>query len=131
MEKPRMYASLNEANAAVIAEIKRARPQLIDVRPAADCIPALREGRTLLHAGPPIEFGDMTGPMQGAVLGCCLFEGWATSAAAAEDLAASGKIRFLPCHDHSAVGPMGGITSAHMPVLVVKNAEQGNLAYCN
>jgi hypothetical protein len=131
LENAKMYATLNEANAAVIAEIKKARPQLVDVKPAAECIPALREGRTLLHAGPPIAYGDMTGPMQGAVLGACLFEGWAKTAEAAEALAVAGEIRFLPCHDNSAVGPMGGITSAHMPVLVVKNAEQGNVAYCN
>ncbi len=126
-----MYETLNHANAAVIAEIKKARPILVDVRPAADCVPALREGRTLLHAGPPIAWAQMTGPMQGAVIGASLFEGWATSAAAAEKLAAEGAIRFLPCHDHSAVGPMGGITSPHMPVVVVKNSVQGNFAYCN
>ncbi|MBE0612495.1 MAG: DUF1116 domain-containing protein [Burkholderiales bacterium] len=126
-----MYETLNQANAAVIAEIKRARPRLLDVKPAKECIPALNEGYALLHAGPPIAWPDMTGPMQGAVLGACMFEGWAADAAAAESLAASGKVRFLPCHDHSAVGPMGGITSAHMPVLVVRNAEQGNYAYCN
>ena len=68
---------------------------------------------------------------QGAVLGASLFEGWAKSAAEAEALAAGGQIRFLPCHDNSAVGPMGGITSPHMPVLVVKNSVQGNVAYCN
>jgi hypothetical protein len=126
-----MYETLNQANAAVIAEIKRARPRLLDVKPAGECIPALNEGYTLLHAGPPIAWPDMTGPMQGAVLGACMFEGWAADAAAAETLAASSKIRFLPCHDNSAVGPMGGITSAHMPVLVVRNAEHGNFAYCN
>ena len=126
-----MYETLNHANADVIAEIKKARPYLIDVRPAADCVPALREGRTLLHAGPPIAWAQMTGPMQGAVIGASLFEGWAKSAAEAEALAAEGAIRFLPCHDHSAVGPMGGITSPHMPVLVVKNSVQGNFAYCN
>ena len=126
-----VYATLNQANAAVIAEIKKARPRLVDVRPAKTCIPALNEGYTLLHAGPPIAWPDMTGPMQGAVLGACMFEGWAADAAAARSFAAAGKIRFLPCHDNSAVGPMGGITSAHMPVLVVRNAEQGNLAYCN
>ncbi len=126
-----MYQTLNEANAAVVAQIKQARPHLVDVKPAQDCIAALREGRTLLHAGPPIAWPDMTGPMQGAVLGASLFEGWAKNAAEAEALAAAGQIRFLPCHDHSAVGPMGGITSAHMPVLVVKNSAQGNFAYCN
>jgi hypothetical protein len=126
-----MYETFNQANAAVIAEIKKARPRLVDVRPAKACIPALREGMSLLHAGPPIAWPNMTGPMQGAVLGACLFERWAASAAEAEGIAASGRIRFLPCHDHAAVGPMGGITSAHMPVLVVRNAEQGNFAYCN
>jgi len=126
-----VYETLNQANAAVIAEIKRARPRLLDVKPAQACIPALDQGYTLLHAGPPIAWPDMTGPMQGAVLGACMFEGWAADAGAAETLAASGKIRFLPCHDNAAVGPMGGITSAHMPVLVVRNAEQGNIAYCN
>lgn len=126
-----MYETITQANAAVIAEIKRARPRLVDVRPAGDCIPALREGRTLLHAGPPIVWSDMTGPMQGAVLGACLLEGWAEDGAAAEAMAAAGEIRFIPCHDYSAVGPMGGITSPSMPVVVVRNAEQGNLAYCN
>jgi len=126
-----MYGNINEANAAVLAELKKARPRLIDVKPAKECIPALREGRTLLHAGPPIVWRDMTGPMQGAVLGACLHEGWAKDTAQAQALAASGAIRFTPCHDHSAVGPMGGITSPTMPVLVLRNAEQGNFAYCN
>jgi hypothetical protein len=126
-----LYKTLNEANAAVVAQIKLARPHLVDVKPAHECIAALREGHALLHAGPPIAWPEMTGPMQGAVLGASLFEGWAKSAAEAEALAAGGQIRFLPCHDNSAVGPMGGITSPHMPVLVVKNSVQGNVAYCN
>ncbi len=125
------YQTIDEANDAVVAELKKARPRLVDVQPAGSCIPALREGVTLLHAGPPISWPDMTGPMQGAVLGACLFEGWATTPAEAEAFAASGRIRFAPCHDHSAVGPMGGITSPSMPVLVLRNAAQGNLAYCN
>lgn len=125
-----MYASIDEANAAVIAEIRKARPHLVDVRPARDCIPALAEGRVLMHAGPPIAWAEMTGPMKGAVLGACLYEGWAKTNAEAEALAAK-EIRFVPCHDQGAVGPMGGITSGGMPVLVVRNLEQGNVAYCN
>lgn len=126
-----MKHTVNEANAAVIAEIRKARPYLVDVRPAHERIPVLREGRVLLHAGPPIEWRDMTGPMRGAVIGASLYEGWAATAAEARQLAESGGIRFTPCHSHSAVGPMGGITSPNMPVLVVRNAEQGNFAYCN
>ena len=126
-----MYKNLNEANEAVIAEIKKARPNLVDVRPAGECIPGFKEGRLLLHAGPPIAWADMSGPMQGAVLGAALFEGWAQTPEEAEALATSGAIRFEPCHGHSTVGPMGGITSPNMPVLVVRNLEQGNFAYCN
>mgnify|MGYP002182148110 CR=1 FL=1 len=42
-----------------------------------------------------------------------------------------GEIEFIPCHSVSAVGPMGGITSAHMPMVVVRNTVHGNYAYCN
>ncbi|WP_414832903.1 DUF1116 domain-containing protein [Afifella sp. YEN Y35] len=125
-----MYATINEANAAVLDEMRSARPYLVDVCPAHECIPALSEGHVLMHAGPPIEWAAMTGPMKGAVLGACLYEGWAKTTEEAEAFAQK-SVRFVPCHDQSAVGPMGGITSANMPVLVVRNANQGNFAYCN
>lgn len=41
------------------------------------------------------------------------------------------EIEFIPCHNVSAVGPMGGITSATMPMVVVNNKVHGNYAYCN
>ena len=39
-----------------------------------------------------------------------------------------GEVRFTPCHHVQAVGPMGGITSANMPVFVVENRLTGNRA---
>lgn len=126
-----MYKTVNEANAAVIERLKAARPHWVDVKTASDVIPELREGRTLLHAGPPITWERMTGPMQGAVLGAAKLEGWATTDEEATELAATGGIRFIPCHDVSAVGPMGGITSASMPVIVMENKVHGNFSYCN
>ena len=36
----------------------------------------------------------------------------------------------MPCHHVQAVGPMGRITSANMPVFVVENRLTGNRAYC-
>lgn len=74
----------------------------------------------MLHAGPPIEWQDMTGPMRGACLGACLYEGWAQNEQQAHALLETGEITFIPCHHVNAVGPMGGITSANMPVLEVK-----------
>lgn len=126
-----MYQSIEEANAAVISRIRAARPFWQDVDLAKNLIPQLARGRTLLHAGPPVSWQEMSGPVRGACIGACLFEQWADDEAQALALLEQGEIAFIPCHNVSAVGPMGGITSAHMPLLVVKNSVHGNYAYCN
>jgi hypothetical protein len=58
------------------------------------------------------------------------FEGWAQDEKTALD-AGRRQITFIPCHHVNAVGPMGGITSPNMPMLVVENIAEGNRAYCN
>jgi hypothetical protein len=121
-------ARVRAANETAVARLLQARPTLIDVRPAGEAIPGLA-GRTILHAGPPIEWARMCGPVRGAVIGAVLFEGWATSAEAAGALVDTGAITFAPCHDHGAVGPMAGIVSPSMPVVVVENANGGNRAF--
>lgn len=126
-----MYSSINEANAAVLEKVKSARPFWVDVTSASDVITWLAEGKHLLHAGPQIQWEEMTGPMQGACVSACLYEGWATSDTEAMAMLARGEVKFSPCHHHNAVGPMGGITSANMPVIVVENKADGNFAYCN
>src|SRR5262245_1874221 len=44
---------IERANATALERMLEAEPVLVDVRPAAELVPALRS-RTLLHAGPPI-----------------------------------------------------------------------------
>jgi hypothetical protein len=83
----------------------------------------------LLHAGPPITWDRMAGPMKGAVIGALLFEGKASTPQEAEALAKSGKIDFEPCHHHSSVGPMAGLISPSMMVYIVENKTHGNKAY--
>lgn len=126
-----MFTSVAQANAAVIEQIRRARPHWLDVKPASSLISVLNQGKTLLHAGPPMRWQEMTGPMKGACIGACLFEGWAKDEMSALALLEQGKVNFIPCHHVNAVGPMGGITSASMPMLVVENITDGNRAYCN
>ena len=53
--------------------------------------------------------------------------GLATSQGA-ETLAANGGVRFRPNHDFDAVGPMTGLTTRSMPVMVVENRRFGNRA---
>ena len=72
----------------------------------------------------------MCGPLRGAICGAIVFEGWAPDLAAAEKLAASGGVTFAPNHHFGAVGPMTGITTRSMPLLVVENRAFGNRAFC-
>lgn len=120
---------IEEANRKALCRMGEAEPVLVEVLPAGEAIPALAE-RTVLHAGPPISWERMCGPMRGAVAGAVLFEGWAESLEEAEALAAAGKIAFHPNHHFSAVGPMTGMTTRSMPVMVVENRRFGNRAFC-
>lgn len=119
---------IEQANAEAVRRLQVAQPWLEDLIPAREAIPALREER-VLHAGPPITWDRMCGPMRGAVLGALLYEGWAATPEAAEALAAGGGVGFDPCHHHAAVGPMAGIISPSMPVFVVRNRVAGNAAF--
>ena len=117
-----------QANDQSVDRMLAARPMLMDVARARDVIPALGD-RTLLHSGPPIEWQRMCGPVQGAAIGACLFEGWATTPEAARRMLDRGEVHFEPCHDHGAVGPMAGIVSPSMPVVVVENQAHGTRAF--
>ena len=119
-----------EANRSVIAKVVASQPVIKDVVPAKSVIKELNEGKVILHAGPPIRFENMPDPVQGSCVGAALFEGWAATEEEARKILASGEVTFIPCHHVKAVGPMGGITSANMPVFVVENQTDGNEAYC-
>ena len=122
--------NIDTANTTAVDRMMAARPVLIGVSTARDVVPQMGD-RTLLHAGPPIGWERMSGPLKGAVIGAILFEGWAADEASATDLAAGGEISFDPCHHHQAVGPMAGVISPSMAVYVVENTTHGNFAYSN
>lgn len=120
---------IEDANKEALDRILSGEPKLLDVVPARDAIKGLKD-HMILHAGPPIDWSRMCGPMRGAVAGAIVYEGWAADLQEAETLAASGKIEFHPNHHFDAVGPMTGMTTVSMPVFVVENARFGNRAYC-
>ena len=127
---PSFAQNIDAANTVALERLTSARPVLTTVATARDVIPGMRD-RLLLHAGPPIGWDRMSGPLRGAVIGAALFEGWADTAEDAEQMAAAGDIDFEPCHHHHTVGPMAGVTSASMAMYVVENQEHGNTAYSN
>ena len=121
-------ARVRAANALAVERITSARPMLVGVRPASEVVPGLGP-RTILHAGPPIAWERMCGPVRGAILGAILFERWADTSEAAAALVEAGTVTFEPCHDRGAVGPMAGILSPSMPVVVVENGPGGTRAF--
>ncbi len=123
-------SQVDRANGKALQQVLTSQPVLVDVALRADEVwPGM--GRTLLHAGAPHPWEVMCGPMQGAMIGAVLYEGWAESPEKARAMLAQGEIPFAQCHDYQAVGPMTGIISASMPVFVVKNQTHGNMAYTN
>ena len=106
-----------------------AQPVLVGMSTAGEAIPGMTP-TTILHAGPPVTWERMCGPVRGAVMGGLIYEGLAKNLEEAEALAASGKITFAPCHHHSTVGPMAGIVTYSMPVWHMVNKAFGNDAYC-
>ncbi len=120
--------SVASANRECLRRLQEGTATLVDVRPAREVVPGMGD-RVVLHAGPPVAWARMCGPMRGAVIGACLFEGWARTPEEAVALAAGGGLRFDPCHHHRAVGPMAGIVTPSMAVFVVRNDRFGGEAY--
>jgi len=121
---------IEQANQTAVERMMSARPMLTGVATARDVIPDMKDN-LLLHAGPPIEWERMSGPLRGAVIGALLFEGLAKDEKQAIGMAEAGEVEFAPCHHHATVGPMAGVTSASMAVYVLENVTHGNNAYSN
>ncbi len=121
---------VDTANRDAVGRMMAARPRLTGVGVARDLIPGMTED-LLLHAGPPIDWNRMSGPLRGAIVGALLFEGRAATPAEAEALAASGEVRFEPCHEHGCVGPMAGVTSPSMAIYIVEDEEHDHRTYSN
>jgi hypothetical protein len=125
-----MSIDIDQANTTAINRLMETRPILKAVATARDVIPGMKDN-LFLHAGPPIEWARMSGPLRGAIIGAMLFEGIAKSEAEATSMVERGEIEFDSCHHHGTVGPMAGVTSASMKVYVVENAEHGNKSFSN
>ncbi|WP_391117609.1 DUF1116 domain-containing protein [Psychrobacillus sp. L3] len=130
LEEPTIAEKIEEANKLAVERIVNSQPVLIGFDQAINVVPGMTK-TTILHAGPPISWDKMNGPMKGAVTGAIVFEGLAKDIEEAEKLAASGEITFSPCHEHNCVGSMAGVTSASMFMHIVENKTYGNIAYTN
>ena len=116
------------ANRAAFQRMVEAKPILKGIEPAYKVLKNMTP-TTVLHAGPPIEWNRMCGAMKGAIIGGLIYEKLASNRIEAEKLTESGKIEFAPCHSKDAVGPMAGIITAHMPVMIVEDEIHGTTGF--
>lgn len=121
--------NVQAANKEAVSRIQSAVPVIKGIGIAKDIVPGMKKNM-ILHAGPPITWDRMSGPMRGAVMGALIYEGFAKTAAEAEKVAAGDEIEYSPWHEHNGVGPMAGVATASMPVWIVENKTHGNRAYC-
>lgn len=120
---------IEEANQVAVQRIITGNPVLVDIAPAIEVIPGMKD-KMITHSGPPIAWEKMCGAQRGAIIGEVLFEGWAKTIKEAIALLDKGAITLEPNHHHQAVGPMAGTISANSWVYVVENKTFGNKAYC-
>ncbi len=79
-----------DANARALAAVLDVRARLVDVAPASELL-GLERGQ-FLHAGPPIDWADASGPLRGALLGAAALEGLVDDP---EDAAVAVRVRTL------------------------------------
>ncbi len=120
---------IEKANEEVAHRLISGAPVLVDIAPAHEVIPGMKD-KMITHAGPPIDWQRMCGAQQGAIIGMVIYEGWAKTPDEARKMLDKGTICLEPNHHHQTVGPMAGTISPSAPVWVVENKAFGNRAFC-
>lgn len=129
LEEETIKVKIENANKEAVNRLLEAQPIILGIGKAGIDIPGMTK-KTILHAGPPINWERMSEPLRGAIVGGLIYEGLASDEEEARVLAASGEIVFDACHHHSTVGPMAGVVTYSMPVWKLQNKTFGNYAYC-
>jgi hypothetical protein len=122
--------AIDRANEEAFGRLCAAEPVLVDVLPAREAVPGFKPA-LILTSGPSLAWDDYEGGQRNAIIGGALFEDLAKDARQVDARIRAGKIEVAPCHKFGCVGSLAGIYTASMPVLIVKNLERGNVAYCN
>jgi hypothetical protein len=108
LERP----EIDKANEQAVERMLAASPTWVGVATAKDVIPGMTEN-TILHSGPPIEWGRMSGPTRGGIMGALVYEGRAKTIEEAEKIAVSGEMESA-CIQISTRGSEKSFATARM-----------------
>lgn len=121
---------IKDANEQAVNRLISSRPVLRGLLPAKEVLKGMHD-HTILHAGPPIEWEDMCGAMRGAIIGGILYERFASTPDEAIEKINLGEFEFAPCHSFGAVGPMAGIVTPRMPMMIIEDHANGTTGYAS
>ena len=98
----------------------------VDVVPAREVVPHLAAGGVMPRRPADRVRSAMCTPMRAALGVALAIEGVGADPAAALALADAGELDLLPNHDVGGVGPMSGVVTGSMPVLVARDEASGH-----
>ncbi len=119
---------IDKANSLTIKRIIDSRPIWVDVARALDVIPGMKPNQ-ILHSGPPIAFEDMCDPQQRAIEGAAVFEGLIKNRKELIQKVNDKKIILTPNYVMGSIGPMCGVISPSMCVMIGKDATHHNVTW--
>lgn len=98
-------------------------PWWVDVQTAGEFLKL--PPKTILHAGPPIEFTEMCPLHRRGMINACYMEVWAKDEAEAIRLLESGEVKCESACDYATNGSGTGIITASIPLLIVEDRKYG------
>jgi len=111
---------IKEANKKAANRMTSAEPVLIDLKPAIEVVPGMKDN-SILHAGPPIEWERMCSTVKEFAIKTIMNEKLAKTREEAIKMAKRDEIEFSPAHDHNAVVGGYGVISASQYVFILQN----------
>jgi hypothetical protein len=121
-------SAVDAANAEVVRRLDSGAPQLVEVSTVGQVVPGVA-GRTLLHCGPAIDFGQVCDPLRRSMRAAVVAEGWAADVEEAQRMLAGGDVALEPANHHQAVVPMASAIGPTAPVFVVADLEGDTRSY--
>jgi hypothetical protein len=108
-------------HAAAIAALDQTTVHLAGVRLAGE-VSDIVGPRSFLHAGPPIQTGDLLGPMRAAAMGALVLEGEAADLNEAGRIIDGGGLELRSAHEAGGLSAAAGVISPSIPVVVARSA---------
>jgi len=118
-----------QANKEALNKMWLVEPELSAVLPASEAMNLPKN--VILTSGPALPFHEYVGGQRAGIIGGALYEGLATTEEEAISAFERGEIHVRGCQEFDCVGSLAGITTASMPVFVVRDKHTNTQAFCS